>query len=219
MRTTSTADPAFVKKYASLLPLLREREGEKRFAHTLAVAGECLSLAALFDLSEEKTEELYAAGLLHDITKNCGEAEQRALAGSLGLSLTKEDLASAPVLHALTGAALIRRDFPAFGAAVANAVEAHTTGKPGMTLLDKLLFLADTIEPTRKQTVCRAARERFYRALESASDRPALLDRTILELLESTKAHLAEEGFPIHPLTQQTIDWLKQSRMELQERK
>ena len=88
-----------------------------------------------------------------------------------------------------------------------------------MTLLDKLLFLADTIEPTRKQTVCRAARERFYRALESASDRPALLDRTILELLESTKAHLAEEGFPIHPLTQQTIDWLKQSRMELQERK
>lgn len=216
MPTSSIQKPTetLPEKYAPYLPLILEREGDKRYHHTLAVAEECLALGELFSLSDIDQERLYVAGLFHDITKTKNTEEQLALAERLGVKLTDADIASPPVLHALTGAALVREEFSACcDDEVAKAIESHTTGKPGMTLLGKLLFLADTIEPTRKQPACRIVRERFYRSIQNpAVNRRKLLDRTLLGILKSTASYVRKGGHAVHPQTKKTIDWLNPAK-------
>lgn len=213
MPTSSIAKHSFQTKFAALIDEVRRREDEPRFRHTLAVAEECCLLANAFSLSEKDAECLYAAGLLHDITKKENPDRQLCLARELNLTLTEDDIASPPVLHAITGAALAARDFADYAdETVVQAIRAHTTGQPNMTLLDKLLFLADYIEPTRQHPICQQTRKKFYQTLAHAPDREAVLDQVLLEILENTASHVRREGRPIHQFTLQTIDWLQRNR-------
>lgn len=192
------------------LSVLEERIAERlddyRMAHTSAVRDECLRLAVLFGLSERDTALLAEAALLHDSTKALQIAEQATLAQILGIELTEDDLDSPATLHAITGAAMARVDFDA-PVAVTAAIACHTTGKENMTLLDKLLFLADYIEPTRKFEDCIRVRRYFY---EEADDLPLekRLDATLLLAFDLTIAGLIEEGRPIHPQTIKSRNFL-----------
>ena len=185
----------------ALCEKVRAIEGEERFAHTLSVANECLSLAGVFSLTVPMTRRLYKAALLHDITKHLSSDEHIALARELGTELTEDDLASPAVLHQLTGAALIKRDFPECASdTVISAVKKHTTGDRDMSITDKILFLADYIEPCRKWESCIRTREYFYSLLEKERKSKAL-DLAIIKCLENTISHLREKGAFIHPRT------------------
>lgn len=183
-----------------------ERLDAYRMAHTLSVKDECLRLALLFALSEKETALLAEAALLHDSTKALQIAEQATLAQILGIELTQDDLDSPATLHALTGAAMARVDFDA-PIAVTAAIACHTTGKENMTLLDKLLFLADYIEPTRKFEDCIRVRRYFY---EEAAEMPLekRLDTTLLLAFDLTVEGLIREGKPIHPQTIKSRNFL-----------
>ncbi|MBQ8288800.1 MAG: bis(5'-nucleosyl)-tetraphosphatase (symmetrical) YqeK [Clostridia bacterium] len=192
------------------LTALEERIAKRldsfRFAHTLSVRDECLQLAELFELSERDTTLLAEAALLHDSTKALQIAEQATLAQILGIELTQDDLDSPATLHAITGAAMARVDFDA-PVAVTAAIACHTTGKENMTLFDKLLFLADYIEPTRKFEDCIRVRRYFY---EESVDQPLekRLNATLLLAFDLTIAGLIEEGRPIHPQTIKSRNFL-----------
>lgn len=185
---------------------ISERLDAYRMAHTLSVKDECLRLAELFSLTEQETALLAEAALLHDSTKSLQIAEQATLAQILGVELTQDDLDSPATLHSITGAAMARVDFDA-PIAVTTAIACHTTGKEDMTLIDKLLFLSDYIEPTRKFEDCIRVRRYFY---EEAAEMPLekRLDATLLLAFDLTIAGLIEEGKPIHPQTIKSRNFL-----------
>lgn len=184
----------------ALVEAVKKREEPERFAHTMGVVGECMALSRLFSLDPPKEAALATAALLHDITKNLSYEEHLCVARELNIFLDSEDLASPPILHSLTGAAFALRTFPgAVTPEIAEAIRVHTTGKAGMSLFDKLLFLADFIEPTRRQSICRRMRRLFYSTVPLAHPREKALNRVILTLLRATEKHLNTTGQKMHP--------------------
>lgn len=174
----------------------------KRYAHTISVYNECVHLSSLFELDENDAHSLQIAALLHDITKTRTYSEQLSLAKELGIVFDEDELGSPAVLHAVTGAAYAAREYADFvNSDVVSAIACHTTGKPDMTLLEKLLFIADYIEPTREHESCKRLREFFYSEWEKC-DPIRRLDETILLSFDGTISHLVE----IHrPLCQKTV--------------
>ena len=171
-----------------------------RFEHTLSVEKECSALAEIFSLSSEDAKRLSTAALLHDIAKGLSLEEYLALDKKYSIGFTKDDLESPAVLHAKAGAAIAQNEFSYIcDETVITAIRQHTTGDENMSLISKLLFLADYIEVGRRWESCKTARERFYSNVEASDDKIRVLDETLLEILESTEEHLSESGKKVHP--------------------
>ena len=167
-----------------------------RFRHTLSVAEECKRLASLFGIDEK---ELVIAAYLHDITKELTTDEQLELCDKMGIGIDKDTLNSPKTLHSFTAPALIMQDFAEYATpAVLSAVRYHTTGRADMTLCEKLLYLADYIEPTRQFEDCKKLREYFY---SSGDDLMTRLDKTLFLSLKYTVNDLVEKGAYVHPET------------------
>lgn len=171
----------------------------KRLRHTLAVEEMAVRLCALF--CPEQTVLLRAAALLHDVTKELSTDEQAALCNAYGIPLDAEDLLSPKTLHARTAAAKIPKEFPEFAhPTVIDAVRWHTTGRKGMTLTEKLLYLADYIDESRTFPNCVLLRRCFFEATPekmSHKERLALLDDTLILSFDMTVRDLLAEGTPI----------------------
>lgn len=118
---------------------------ERRIAHVAGCESEAIELARRWGEDPELAAE---AGILHDITKRLSYEEQLNLCAKYGIICDHAELAAPKLLHAKTGAAVAGDLFGA-GEAVTEAIRWHTTGKPDMTLLEKIIYLADYIEPTR----------------------------------------------------------------------
>ncbi len=180
---------------------VREEVGERRFAHVLGTEWECRSLAALFSLTPEETEQLAAAALLHDITKHYTREEHIAFMESIGKPIPEETLRSEKTLHALTGAFLARARYPdVTDDAVFSAILFHTTGKEDMSLIQKLMYLADYIEPTRTFPDCVALRDFFTRRV-GEGDLMRVLNETLILSFDMTVSELLRSRQPIHPDT------------------
>ena len=188
---------------AERLAALRERIpayiNGKRLIHTLGVEREITSLAGIY--MPEREFELRCAALLHDITKQLSLDEQLSLCDAFGIEYTERDKLTPKIFHAMTAVGVIRRDFPEFADEfVLSAVRYHTTGRAGMTLGEKLLYLADYIEDTRTFPDCVELRRHFYSALGDAVsqfDRDAVLRDTLILSFDMTIRGLIEDGTPI----------------------
>ena len=172
---------------------VRAYMGEKRYRHTLGVEACIRRLAAVYLPDEEET--LAAAALLHDISKELPTDEQIYLIREMGIALTKEQLRSPDILHAISAGAVIRRDFPEWAdEKIMRAISYHTVGNRNMSLFDKLLLVSDYIEDGRTYATCVAVREELFSQLDSAEDKIALLDRTLLSILDHTIVFLVKHG-------------------------
>jgi len=172
---------------------------QKRLAHTLAVENMVSRLCALY--CPEETLRLCAAALLHDVTKELSTDSQVALCKRLGLDVTETDILSPKTFHARTAAALIPVEFPEFAhPTVVSAVRWHTTGHKGMTLTEKLLYLADYIDDTRTFENCVILRDAFWGADPQAmgtAERTSLLNTVLLRSYDMTVTDLLNERIPI----------------------
>ncbi len=150
---------------------LREKAKEyltgERIAHTAGCESEAVLLAKRWG---EDPEKAAAAGILHDITKKLSYDEQLILCEKYGIILDSVERNSPKLLHAKTGAALARDRF-GIGDDVYEAIRWHTTGKPDMTLLEKIIYLADYIEPTRSFDGVEELRALAYENLDRAMAR------------------------------------------------
>ena len=117
----------------------------KRVAHVLGCAETARKLAAHWGADET---DAHRAGLLHDITKAMDGFLQLTLCGEYGIELDEFSRENPKTLHALTGSYAAERIFGE-NAAVVSAIRSHTTGKPAMELLEKILYVADYMEPNR----------------------------------------------------------------------
>ena len=118
---------------------------EYRVAHVAGCESEAVSLARRWGEDPELAAE---AAILHDITKRCTKDQQLQYCEKYGIINDNSELENKSLLHAKTGAALAR-DLFGVDDAVYEAIRWHTTGKPDMTRFEKILYLADYIEPTR----------------------------------------------------------------------
>ena len=166
----------------------------KRMPHVLGTEQEAVHLAERYgaDVTKART-----AALLHDCTKKLDMDEQLALCRRYGIPLDELEKKALKLLHSKTGAA-IARDVFAVDDDVYNAILYHTTGKPDMTLLEKIIYLADYIEPTRDFPGVETLRRTVYEDL----------DRGLLMGLTMTIDEMEEMGNPVHYMTRDARDYL-----------
>lgn len=150
------------------LPWLREKTlkhlDEHRVAHVAGCESEAVRLAMRWGEDPELAAE---AGILHDITKSLSFDEQLQLCEKYGIINDNSELEAPKLLHAKTGAALAR-DLFGVSDTVYAAIRWHTTGKPDMSLFEKILYLADYIEPTRDFEGIDELRELAFTDLDGA---------------------------------------------------
>lgn len=165
--------------YEKLKEILRERLTEKRYIHSLCVADEAKRLAEKYGVDSEKA---YLAGLLHDITKTASEAEQLQFFSQFDIMLDDITKNSEKLWHAVSGAAYIENVLKITDREIINAVRYHTTAKAGMTMLEKVLYLADFTSLDRDYEDVDIMREKVDVSIECAMQ--YALSYTIKELVE-----------------------------------
>lgn len=170
----------------------------KRHAHILGVEEEAVRLAARWGADEESARR---AGILHDCTKYLDLEQQLQICAEYGIVLDDLERGSVKLLHSKTGAALAKHLYGQ-PEEIYQAIFWHTTGKANMTLLEKIIYLADYMEPNRDFPGVEKLRKLCYEDLDAA----------LLLGLEMSIEELGERGVPIHKNTQGALDWLLENR-------
>ncbi len=171
-----------------LKAVLKSRLQGKRYEHSVKVMETAVALARLYGADKKAAA---VAGLLHDYAKNLSPEELKACAGELKLELDGVVSKHMMLAHGPVGAALVERDLDIHDPAVLSAIRYHTYGRPGMDLLEKIIYLADFIEPGRK----------FKGADELRKTAQENLDKAVLMALESSIAYLMGSDRLMHPNT------------------
>ncbi len=160
---------------------LREELDAKRFRHTMGVARAAALLAQAYGVDPGQAR---LAALLHD----CAKGNTQALAETYGADV--EDMAP-PIRHAPVGAMHAKAAYGVEDPAVLQAIARHTVCGPSMTALDKVIYLADKIEPGRTYGSVAAIRKAAERSL----------DEGMLACINQTAAYLKKQGEALHPAT------------------
>jgi predicted HD superfamily hydrolase involved in NAD metabolism len=125
---------------------LKKNLKKDRYFHSLGVMDTAISLADHYGADMEKAR---IAGLVHDCAKNMEGAALVTLARKNGYSIDDMYEKSPQLLHGIVGAIIARNLFGVEDEEVLNAIIYHTTGREAMSLLDKIIYIADFIEPSR----------------------------------------------------------------------
>lgn len=188
-------------KLKELREALANKMSEKRYRHTVEVERMVARLGELY--APEQIPMLRGAALLHDITKEYKTDYQLMLCARYELEVTKEDLYAPKTFHARTAAAVIPEEYPDFAEAeLISCVRYHTTGRRGMTLCEKLVYLADYIDLSRTFEDCVRLRNYFFDAHPeqmNETERLAHLRDTLILSFDMTMKGLLEEQVPVSP--------------------
>lgn len=167
--------------------ILRQKLTEKRYHHSLCVADEAVRLAEKYGGDAQKA---FYAGLLHDILKDTPGKEQLQLMAELGIIPTEIERSAPKLWHAMAGSAYLRREF-GLPEDIVAAVRYHTTARAGMSLLEKILYLADFTSADRDYDGVEELRRAVDVSIEAA----------MRAALRFTIEDLCAKGLPIHPDT------------------
>ncbi|MEI6577845.1 MAG: bis(5'-nucleosyl)-tetraphosphatase (symmetrical) YqeK [Eubacteriales bacterium] len=160
--------------------IVEQRLSRERFLHTLQVAESAKLLAFKYGADEDKA---YLAGLLHDIMKDASKEEQLYIIKKTGIILTCYEKANPKLWHSIAGAAYLREELGIKDEDVFNAVCYHTTGRANMSLLEKVIYIADYISADRTYNGVQEMRRLAGDSLEVAM--LYALEFSIKELVET----------------------------------
>lgn len=166
-----------------------------RYQHTLGVAYTAVCLAMKYG---EDLERAYLAGILHDCAKNIPDENRLKLCGQWGISCTKQEAKNPQLLHAKMGAYRAAHEFGISDEGILNAVTFHTTGRPDMTLLEKIVFVSDYIEPNR---------DRAKNLTEIRKTAFEDLDRAVCMIAYDTVEYLRDKGSEMDDRTAETYEF------------
>lgn len=169
--------------YQDYKKLIKTRMGEKRYTHSVNVAHEAAELAQLYNADVEKAK---IAGILHDITKETPNEEQLQIMEKNGIILTKMQLSSPKLWHSMSGAAYISSELGITDEDIINAVRYHTSGRAGMSVLEKIIFVADFTSAERDYDDVDVMRKKSRKSLEEAMHYG--LSFTIKDLIKRERA-------------------------------
>ena len=180
-----------------LTPRLRSMMSPKRFQHTLGVRKEAVRLAAIHGLPIQKAA---LAALLHDCAKGMNLKDMSRLAREQHLTESEAVLSSGALLHAPVGAYLAKKEFGIRDEEVLSAIRSHTVGRPGMSLLEMCIFVADATEEGREDYP--GLKE--LRALCGQS-----LPAAVYRSLELTREYVEETGRTFDPASLDTMNYVE----------
>lgn len=164
--------------------IIKERLSSKRYEHSKNVAKEAVRLAKKYGADVEKAE---IAGILHDITKEAQQEEQFDLIRKAGIELTEFERSTPKLWHAISGSAYLKVILGIEDEDIINAVRFHTTGRCGMSLLEKVIFIADFTSDDRDYDGVEKMRKAADKSLEEA----------MIEGMSFTICDLSERKLPI----------------------
>ncbi len=176
---------------------LQEKLSEQRYLHTEGVAYTAAALAMSYG---EPCEDALLAGWLHDCAKFYHNSQQIKLCEEFQLPVKPVEYENPGLLHAKVGAYLAKKYYGITNLNVLNAILYHTTGREGMTLLEKIIFVADYIEPSRNQAP---------RLLEIRRIAFHELDQAVSMILSDTLQYLHTQQKPIDDATEKTYQFYK----------
>lgn len=182
---------------------LKKELDKSRYEHTLGVMYTAGALAMAYGAD---LNQAMLAGLLHDCAKCIPNDEKFTLCKKYRIELTQAEKDNPALIHAKLGAFLARKKYHVTDEEVLHAILVHTTGEPGMNLLDKIIYIADYIEPGRDK----AENLSIVRPL-SFKD----LDAALCKILGDTLEYLKSTGKEIDALTEQTYQYYKAERKQL----
>ena len=130
----------------SFKEVIRSNLSDYRYNHSINVAKEAVRLAKKYGADPQKAE---IAGILHDITKEKSRAEQLEIINEAGVEIDEIEKKSDQLLHAISGYAYLKTKLNISDNEILNSVRYHTTGRAGMSLLERVIFIADFISQER----------------------------------------------------------------------
>ncbi len=185
-----------------ILNKLSKKLNPKRYEHSLGVeyTAACMAMVHGADIRKARL-----AGILHDCAKNIPTKEKLALAEKLGLTINKSERANPDLLHGKLGAYYAKEKYHVDDEEILDAISYHTTGRPDMTLLGKIIFTADYIEPNRKKIF-----ELDIIRKEAFTD----LDKCVIHILKNTLEYLGETTLEVDEMTKRTYEFYIKNRKQ-----
>ncbi len=177
-----------MKTNEECIEIIKSRLEEKRFIHSLNVADCAKDLALKFGADPEKA---YTAGILHDACKNMSSSDLLKYLLENSVELSQYELAAPKLFHAIAGAVFAEKEMGITDEELLLAIRYHTTGRKGMSLLEKVVFIADFIGAERDYDGVEIMREKASRSLDEA----------IVEGLGFTMIDLIKKERLVHPDT------------------
>ena len=171
----------------------------KRYIHTMGVSEEAVRLAEIFGTQAEQ-QKAKVAGLLHDCAKDYPKELRERFCKEYKVKLDDIMKQQTDLIHPFLGAEVAKREYKVKDEEVLNAIRYHTTGRANMSTLEKIVFIADYIEPNREK----------FDGLEEARRLAYLdLDMAMKFILEETIAYVKERGRLLHPLSLEALEYYK----------
>lgn len=193
-------------KTSHLAKLRKEMEKmlePKRYEHTLGVAYTAANLAAVHGADIEKA---LIAGMLHDCTKCLSHHKQISICKKNHVPLSEmETIENSPLLHAKSGSILARKEYGIRDEDILNAICYHTTGRPQMSTLEKLIYIADYMEPGRERAKRTGGELQELVEVRQLAFRD--LDAALCKILGHILTYLSHKGGKIDPMTQKTYEY------------
>lgn len=171
---------------------------KERYEHTLGVMYTAASMAMRYD---EDIDQALMAGLLHDCAKCISADSKIKMCEKYRLNVTEVERENPSLLHAKLGAFLAAKKYHVEDKAIINAIASHTTGRPHMSLLEKIIYIADYIEPGRMELPNMAEVRKM--AFED-------IDECLYRILKDSLVYLDSKGKPIDPMTQKAYEYYKE---------
>ncbi|MDF2486785.1 MAG: hypothetical protein K0R46_2953 [Herbinix sp.] len=172
-----------------------------RYLHSIGVEEVACDLAIIYGCDAEKAS---IAGILHDCAKNLSDAELLQCCERYQLKVTEIEATCPFLLHGKVGAVFAEKLYGIEDQEILSSIIYHTTGRPNMSLLEKIIFTADYIEPYRKPL----PRIDEIRALAYSK-----LDQAVIMILENTLCYLEQSTVDIDTLTVDTYEYYKSALM------
>lgn len=176
---------------------MKEELSEDRYEHTLGVMYTAESLAMRYGVDMTRAA---VAGLLHDCAKCIPNTQKIKMCKKHGIEITEMEERNPSLLHAKLGAYMAQKVYNVDDEEILSAIRFHTTGKPDMSMLDMIIYMADYIEPNRdKAPNLKEIRKLTFENIEEA----------LYQVLERTLTYLADRPDAIDPMTQISYDFYK----------
>lgn len=168
-----------------IMAYLKENLKESRLKHSLGVRDTAIKLAKIY---HEDLEKARIAGLVHDCAKYMKNEDMLNIAEKCGYNINKVCLKNPSLLHGVAGSYIAKTIMGIEDEYILNAITYHTTGRRNMTLLEKIIFMADYIEPSRDFKGVEEVRNLAYKDI----------DKALLKSLDKTITYVINEGQLLH---------------------
>lgn len=181
----------------SLCADLKKRLNSARYDHSISVAHMCAALAMRFD---GDVFTAYTAGLFHDIAKCIPDEEILDICAKNCIKISSVEKQNPYLLHGKVGAHIAKKEYNMYDEDILNSIIYHTTGRPDMSLLEKIVFVADYIEPLRNKVPNLS----FIRKVVFED-----LDKGVCLILNNILSYLTKTGQNIDDTTQKAYEYYK----------